>query len=218
MTDSEPKLMFLGGEEATTEVRSDASKLSNVSSSQFDTLCVELFDQENLFDLLFADTEGVAEFGDSIEVPDEQLAGIFNLLGAIITNAAKHDLIESQIQQDLSEIDIQEERAKKLAKEISRVVPGVRQALAMSSRVDPLPALQEFNWSVEKTVTTPTVDGAGLHRVFFELTYGRDEDDTETVRFQTDEEDARSLVSQVSQLSDALSTGVGDIEQSDRSE
>ena len=218
MTDSDPKLMFLGGEEATAEIRSDASKLSGVSSSQFDTLCEELFDEKNLFNLLFADNEGVAEFGDSIGVPDEQLEGIFNLLRAFITNAAKYDLLESQIQQDLSAIDIQEERAEKLAEEISTVLPGIRQALAMSSRVDPLPALQEFNWSVEKTVTTPTVDGAGLHRVFFELTYGRDEDDTETVRFQTDEEDAGYLISQIAQLSDALSTGVDDIEQSDRSE
>ncbi|ELZ30122.1 hypothetical protein [Halorubrum distributum] len=218
MTDSEPKLMFLGGEEATSEVRSDASKLSGVSPSQFDSLCEELFDEENLFDLLFADTEGVAEFGDSIGVADEQLAGIFNLLRAVITNAAKHDLIESQIQQDLSAIDIQEERAEELAERISTVVPGVRQALAMSSGVDPLPALKQFNWSIEKTVTTPRIDGASLHRVFFELTYGRDEDDTETVRFQTGEEDARYLVSQIAQLSDALSTGIDDIEQSNRSE
>lgn len=62
------------------------------------------------------------------------------------------------------------------------------------------------------------IDGAGLHRVFFEITYGRDEDNTETVRFQINEEDARYLFSEIAQLSDALSTGVGDIEQSDRSE
>ncbi|MFC7070606.1 hypothetical protein ACFQL9_13210 [Halobaculum lipolyticum] len=218
MTDSEPILRFLGGEEATAEVRSDAEKLSNMSSAQFDALREELFDDENLFDLLFADTEGVAEFGDEIGIPDDKLSGILNLLRVVITNAARHDLVESEIKRDLSAIDIQEGRAEELAEEISTVVPGVRQALAMSSRIDPLPSLQEFNWSVEKTVTTPTIDGAGLHRVFFELTVGREEDDAETVRFQTDEEDARYLVSQIAELSEALSTGIGDIEQSDRSE
>lgn len=218
MTDSEPKLMFLGGEEATAEIRSDASKLNDISSTQFDTLSRELFDEENLFDFLFTETEDVTKLGDSIGVSDEQLEAISNLLRALITNAAKHDLIESQIQQDLTAIDIQEERAKKLAEEISTVVPGVRQGLAISSRVDPLPSLQEFDWSVEKTVTTPMIDGAGLHRVFFEITYGRDEDNTETARFQINEEDARYLFSEIAQLSDALSTGVGDIEQSDRSE
>ena len=210
--------MILAGGEATAEMRSDTSELSDLSASQFDSLCEECFDEENMFEILLGDSDEATEFDDSIGIPDDQLDRITRFLGTFIRKAAEHDLIESQIQQDLVKIGIQEERADELAANIDGMLPKVRVGMVMTSRVDPLPRLLDFNWSIEKTVATPTIDGAGLRRVFFEIEYGYDEDTTETVKFQTDERGAEVLDSNLEGLTAALSEGMSDVEKSDGSE
>jgi len=148
---------------------------------------------------------------EQTEVENDDNATIINFLRWAILSTRRLDVIESQIEQDLTTLGLAADRAEKLAGKVDDRRDEIRAFLFTNSRIDPAPRLLNITWNVEKVTSTSTIENVNDRRVLLEFTLSNN-GEQESIVVQATGENLRNLLSTMGGLQSELSDGIQDIE------
>lgn len=211
MSDGETPLALQDGESASNQLREDASILADCSSDTFNIILNTIFEEHEIETIVSGEEDLTTTLIEQTELENDDNATIINFLRWAILSTGRLDVIESQIEQDLTTLGLAADRAEKLAGKIDDRRDEIRAFLFTSSRIDPAPRLLNVTWNVEKVTSTSTIENVNDRRVLLEFTLSNN-GEQESIVVQATGKNLRNLLSTMGGLQSELSDGIQDIE------
>lgn len=211
MSEGETPLALRDGEPAPDQLKEDASILADCSSETFKVILKTIFEEHDIKTILGDEGNLTATINEQTKLENEDSATVLNFLRWTILSTGQSDIIESQIEQDLTTLGLTADQAEKLADKIDARRDKIRAFLLTNSQIDPAPRLLNVTWNVEKVISTSTVENVNDRRVLLEFTVDNN-GEQESIVVQASGENLRNLLSTMGGLQNNLYDGIQDLE------